>query len=227
MKLAKSRGFRVNINATLFDNADPERMAGFFDAVTEMGIDGITVSPGYAYERAPDQEHFLNRRRTKELFRDIFRHDPKRRWSFNQSSLFLDFLAGNQTYHCTPWGNPCRNYFGWQRPCYLLGEGYAKTFRELMEETDWDAYGTGNYEKCADCMVHSGYEASAVIDTIKRPWKAAAVALRGVKTTGEMVPEIALERQRPAQYVFSGHVEKAMARLGAAKHPAQGVSRAD
>jgi hopanoid biosynthesis associated radical SAM protein HpnH len=213
---AKSLGFRVNVNATLFNNADPERMANFFDAVTDMGIHGITVSPGYAYERAPDQEHFLSRRRTKELFRDIFRRDPKRRWSFNQSSLFLDFLAGNQTYHCTPWGNPCRNYFGWQRPCYLLGEGYAKTFKELMEETDWDSYGTGNYEKCADCMVHSGYEASAVVDTVKRPWKAAAVALRGIKTEGEMAPEIDLTNQRPAQYVFSNHVEKAMAKLSAA-----------
>ncbi|HWX90961.1 MAG TPA: adenosyl-hopene transferase HpnH [Rhizomicrobium sp.] len=215
LRLAKSKGFRVNINATLFDNADPDRMADFFDAVTEMGIDGITVSPGYAYERAPDQEHFLNRRRTKELFRDIFRHDPKRRWSFNQSSLFLDFLAGNQTYHCTPWGNPCRNYFGWQRPCYLLGEGYASSFKELMEETDWDAYGTGNYEKCADCMVHSGYEATAVVDSVRRPWKAAKVALRGVRTEGDMAPEIDLGNQRPAQYVFSGHVEKAMRRLAA------------
>jgi hopanoid biosynthesis associated radical SAM protein HpnH len=225
LRLAKSRGFRVNINATLFDTAEPERMATFFDAVTDMGVDGITVSPGYAYERAPDQEHFLNRRRTKELFRDIFRRDKKnprgRRWSFNQSSLFLDFLAGNQSYHCTPWGNPCRNYFGWQRPCYLLGEGYASSFRELMEETDWDSYGTGNYEKCADCMVHSGYEASAVVDTVKRPWKAAAVALRGIRTEGEMAPEIALDRQRPAQYVFSGHVEKAMAKL-TAKSPVRG-----
>jgi hopanoid biosynthesis associated radical SAM protein HpnH len=227
LRLAKSKGFRVNINATLFDNADPDRMAGFFDAVTALGIDGITVSPGYAYERAPDQEHFLNRRRTKELFRDIFRHDPQRRWSFNQSSLFLDFLAGNQSYHCTPWGNPCRNYFGWQRPCYLLGEGYAKTFRELMEETDWDSYGTGNYEKCADCMVHSGYEASAVVDTIKRPWKAAAVALRGMRTEGEMAPEIALDHQRPAQYVFSNHVEQAMAKLRAGEHSAERMSGAN
>jgi hopanoid biosynthesis associated radical SAM protein HpnH len=231
LRLAKSRGFRVNINATLFDNAEPERMAKFFDAVTEMGIDGITVSPGYAYERAPDQEHFLNRQRTKELFRDIFRRDPKKSgkqgWQFNQSSLFLDFLAGNQTYHCTPWGNPCRTYFGWQRPCYLLGEGYANSFKELMEETDWDAYGTGNYEKCADCMVHSGYEASAVVDTVKRPWKAAVVALRGIKTEGEMAPEISLERQRPAQYVFSNHVEKAMAELGAGKHPVERASGAD
>jgi hopanoid biosynthesis associated radical SAM protein HpnH len=116
IKAAKDRGFRVNINATLFDTAEPERIAAFLDDVTDMGIDGITVSPGYAYERAPDQEHFLNRRRTKELFREIFKRDPRRRWSFNQSSLFLDFLAGNQSYHCTPWGNPTRNYFGWQRP---------------------------------------------------------------------------------------------------------------
>jgi hopanoid biosynthesis associated radical SAM protein HpnH len=138
IRLAKGRGFRVNINTTLFDTAEPERIARFFDAVTEMGIDGITVSPGYAYERAPDQAHFLSRRRTKELFREIFKRQNGSRW-FNQSSLFLDFLAGNQTYHCTPWGNPTRNYFGWQRPCYLLGEGYTKTFKELMEETDWDS----------------------------------------------------------------------------------------
>jgi hopanoid biosynthesis associated radical SAM protein HpnH len=210
---AKAKGFRVNINATLFDNAEPERMARFFDDVTALGIDGITVSPGYAYERAPDQAHFLNRQRTKELFRAIFRKEGKTRWSFNQSSLFIDFLAGNQTYHCTPWGNPTRTYFGWQRPCYLLGEGYAKTFKELMEETDWDAYGTGNYEKCADCMVHSGYEATAVVDSVRHPLKAAAVALRGVRTSGKMAPEISLENQRPAQFVFSRHVEEAMEKL--------------
>jgi hopanoid biosynthesis associated radical SAM protein HpnH len=209
---AKARGFRVNINATLFDTAEPERIARFFDAIGEIGIDGITVSPGYAYERAPDQEHFLNRRRTKELFRGIFAR-RSRRWSFNQSSLFLDFLAGNQSYRCTPWGNPTRNFFGWQRPCYLLGEGYADSFRELMEETDWDAYGTGNYEKCADCMVHSGYEATAVVDTVRHPLKAAALAIRGIRTTGEMAPEIPLDRQRPAEYVRTRHVEAAMARL--------------
>jgi hopanoid biosynthesis associated radical SAM protein HpnH len=212
--LAKERGFRVNINATLFDNAEPGRAARFFDAVSELGVDGITVSPGYAYERAPDQEHFLNRRRTKELFRGIFaRRD--RRWSFNQSGLFLDFLAGNQSYRCTPWGNPTRNFFGWQRPCYLLGEGYARTFRELMEETDWDAYGTGNYEKCADCMVHSGYEATAVVDAVRHPLKAAKVALVGIRTEGEMAPEIPLDRQRPAEFVHSRHVEAAMDRLSA------------
>jgi hopanoid biosynthesis associated radical SAM protein HpnH len=213
IRFAKERGFRVNINATLFDTAEPERIARFFDAVTEMGIDGITVSPGYAYERAPDQAHFLSRRRTKELFREIFKRQNGKRWSFNQSSLFLDFLAGNQSYRCTPWGNPTRNYFGWQRPCYLLGEGYTKSFKELMEETDWDSYGTGNYEKCAQCMVHSGYEATAVVDSVHNPLKAAMVSLRGVRTTGDMAPEIPLDRQRPAEYVFSRHVEEAMARL--------------
>jgi hopanoid biosynthesis associated radical SAM protein HpnH len=210
VRAAKARGFRVNVNATLFDNAEPEHVARFFDQVTALGVDGITMSPGYAYERAPDQEHFLSRRRTKELFRAVFRRG---RWSFNQSTLFLDFLAGNQAYRCTPWGNPTRNYFGWQRPCYLLGEGYAKTFRELMEETDWETYGTGNYEKCADCMVHSGYEATAVMDAVKHPLKAAAVALRGIRTDGAMAPEIELSGQRPAEYVFSRHVQDAMARL--------------
>src|SRR5689334_12353569 len=228
---AKRAGFRTIINATLFDTAQPERVAAFFDEVMAMGVDGISVSPGYAYERAPDQQHFLNRKRTKELFRGIFarekREAGKRRWSFNQSSMFLDFLAGNQTFHCTPWGNPTRNYFGWQRPCYLLGEGYAKTFKELMEQTDWDRYGTGNYEKCADCMVHSGYEATAVMDAVKKPWKAAAVAMRGVKTEGEMAPEITLDRQRPAEYVFSRHVEQALSRIHAAKKPVENAAGAD
>ncbi len=218
---AKQRGFRTIINATLFDNARPERVAAFFDDVMAMGIDGISVSPGYAYERAPDQQHFLNRRRTKELFRSIFARQGKgtwkKKWAFNQSSMFLDFLAGNQTFHCTPWGNPCRTYFGWQRPCYLLGEGYAKTFKELMETTDWDRYGTGNYEKCADCMVHSGYEATAVMETVRKPWKAAAQAVRGIRTEGPMAPEIPLDGQRPAEYVFSRHVEQAMARIKARK----------
>jgi hopanoid biosynthesis associated radical SAM protein HpnH len=212
---AKAAGFRTIINATLFNNADPERMARFFDDVMEMGIDGISVSPGYAYERAPDQQHFLNRKATKELFRGIFsRAKPgKKKWEFNQSPLFLDFLAGNQTFHCTPWGNPTRTYFGWQRPCYLLGEGYAKTFKELMETTDWDAYGTGNYEKCADCMVHSGYEASAVAASVKNPLKALKVEISGIRTTGPMAPDIPLDGQRPAEYVFSRHVQQAMEKL--------------
>jgi hopanoid biosynthesis associated radical SAM protein HpnH len=218
---AKAAGFRTIINTTLFEGADPGRTAKFFDDVMAMGVDGISVSPGYAYERAPDQQHFLNRHRTKELFRAIFaREKPapgKRRWAFNQSSLFLDFLAGNRTYHCTPWGNPTRNYFGWQRPCYLLGESYARSFKELMETTDWDSYGTGNYEKCADCMVHSGYEATAVAEAIRKPWEMARVELRGIRTGGPMAPEIPLDRQRPAEYVFSRHVEQAMAKLKHAK----------
>jgi hopanoid biosynthesis associated radical SAM protein HpnH len=221
---AKKRGFRVNINCTLFNNIDPEQVASFFDHVRELGVDAMTVSPGYAYERAPDQEHFLHRNKTKQLFRDILRRGRGgRAWSFSQSALFLDFLAGNQDYRCTPWGNPTRTVFGWQRPCYLIGEGYAKTFRELMEETDWDAYGTGNYEKCANCMVHSGYEATAVRDAMAHPLKWLGVAWRGVRTEGPMAPEIPLDQQRPAQFVFSRHVELKLNEIreakANAKHP--------
>jgi hopanoid biosynthesis associated radical SAM protein HpnH len=222
---AKARGFRVNINCTLFNDAEAERVATFFDSVAGLGVDGITVSPGYAYERAPDQEHFLTRTRTKQLFRDILRRGRGgRAWSFSQSSLFLDFLAGNEEYRCTPWGNPTRNVFGWQRPCYLLGEGYAQTFRELMDETDWDAYGTGNYEKCANCMVHSGYEATAVTDAVRHPLKALAVSVRGVRTDGPMAPEIPLGGQRPAQYVFSQHVALERAKIKTEPHPEQSAS---
>jgi hopanoid biosynthesis associated radical SAM protein HpnH len=213
---AKARGFRTAINCTLFNNADAERTAKFFDDVTALGVDNIMVSPGYAYERAPDQKHFLNRRATKELFRGVFRRNTgkgKPKWRMGNSPLFLDFLAGNQKYSCTPWGNPTRNVFGWQRPCYLLGEGHAKTFKELMETTDWDKYGVGNYEKCADCMVHSGFEATAAIDAIRKPWKALAAQLRGPRTEGEMAPEHDLSRQRPAEYVFSAQVQKAMAEM--------------
>jgi hopanoid biosynthesis associated radical SAM protein HpnH len=226
LRKAKERGFRLSINCTLFDNADPQQVADFFDSVKDMGVDGVTISPGYAYERAPDQQHFLNRTRTKQLFRDIFRKGRgARNWSFNQSSLFLDFLAGNQEYHCTPWGNPTRNVFGWQRPCYLLGEGYVPTFRELMEETDWDSYGTGNYEKCADCMVHCGYEATAVSDAVRHPLKALRVALRGVETEKAMAPDIPLDKQRPAQYVFENHVEKKLAEIGQTEPAPKAVAR--
>ena len=224
IKLAKDRGFRVNINCTLFNDAQPEKVASFFDSVKAMGVDGITVSPGYAYERAPEQQHFLNRGKTKQLFRDILNlGDGGRKWAFSQSSLFLDFLAGNQTYHCTPWGNPARTVFGWQRPCYLLGEGYTKTFKALMEETDWDAYGTGNYEKCADCMVHSGYEATAVMDTVTRPLKAFKVAVKGVRTQGAMAPDISLDNQRAAQYVYSSHVEIKLAEIKGRKASGKAV----
>jgi hopanoid biosynthesis associated radical SAM protein HpnH len=214
LRAAKARSFRVTVNCTFFNDADAGKVAAFFDSVTALGIDGVTVSPGYAYERAPHQKHFLNRSATKELFRDIFRRgDGGRKWAFNQSGMFLDFLAGNQTYHCTPWGNPTRTVFGWQRPCYLLGEGYAATFKELMEETDWDAYGTGNYAKCANCMVHSGFEATAVKDTVARPWKALGVTLRGVKTEGPMAPEILLDRQRPAEFLFQHNVSQKLSEM--------------
>ncbi len=207
IRKARDRGFRVNINCTLFDGVDAEEVAEFFDFVTdELEVSGITVSPGYAYERAPDEEHFLNRQKTRELFRAIFRRDPNKRWTFSQSGLFLDFLAGNQTYKCTPWSNPTRNVFGWQKPCYLIGEGYAETFQELMETTEWDQYGTGNYEKCADCMVHCGYEGTAVEETFTKPLKALMVKLRGIKTEGDFAPDIPLEGARPSEQVHERQV---------------------
>ena len=208
IRLAKEKGFRVVVNCTLFDGVDTSRMADFFTHVTqELKVDGITVSPGYAYERAPDKQHFLNRTKTKSLFRDLFRRGKGKGWEFSNSPLFLDFLAGNQQYHCTPWSMPARNVFGWKKPCYLLGEGYVKTFKELMETTDWDSYGTGKYEKCADCMVHCGYEGTAVADTVAKPWKAAKVAIAGIRTDGPMVEDIALDGQRPAEYVFDRNVQ--------------------
>jgi hopanoid biosynthesis associated radical SAM protein HpnH len=219
IRKAKARGFRVSINCTVFDGAKPERLAQFFDEVMAMGVDGIMTAPGYAYERAPDQAHFLNRQKTKQLFRDTFRLGKGKKWKFTQSPLFLNFLAGNETYHCTPWGKPLRNVFGWQKPCYLLGEGYAKSFKELMDDTAWEQYGTGNYEKCADCMVHSGYESSAVIDAVKRPLHILKVALRGPQTEGPMAPEISLENQRPATYNYAEHVDARMAEIAANKKP--------
>jgi len=157
-----SRGFRVTSNTTLFDGANPLRVREFFDAMMDLGVEGMMLSPGYSYSKAPDQEHFLRRQRTRELFASIL-DSPKKRWRFNQSPLFLQFLMGKRDFECTPWGNPTYNMFGWQRPCYLLQEGYARTFAELMETTRWERYGrkSGN-EKCQDCMVHCGYEPSAV-----------------------------------------------------------------
>ena len=213
IKVAKQKGFRVNVNCTLFHQMTPDRTAKFFDFVTELGIDGITVSPGYAYERAPDQTNFLKRKKTKKLFRDIFKLGKGKKWVFSQSSLFLDFLAGNQNYKCTPWGNPTRNIFGWQKPCYLLGDGYAKTFDELINDTEWDKYGTGNYEKCANCMVHCGYEPTAAEDSIKNPIKTLKVALKGPKTDGDMVPDIPLNNQRSAEYVFEKQVKESLVKI--------------
>jgi len=207
IKAAQAKGFRVNVNCTLFDGVDPEEVAEYFEFCTnELKVNAITVSPGFNYERAPDQTHFLSRRKTKTLFRDIFRKGKGKGWQFSQSSLFLDFLAGNQSYNCTPWSNPTYNVFGWQKPCYLLNEGYVKTFKELMEDTAWDAYGTGNYEKCANCMVHCGYEGTAVEDTMRNPFKAALSSLFGPKTEGDFAPEIDLTKARPSEKIHERQV---------------------
>jgi hopanoid biosynthesis associated radical SAM protein HpnH len=170
IRAALARGFRVTTNTTLFEGADPDRTAAFFDSAMRMGVEGMMVSPGYAYAAAPDQEHFLGRPRTREFFRRVFARPGARRWRFNQSPLFLEFLTGARDYDCTPWGIPSYSIFGWQKPCYLLQEGYAKSFRELVESTRWEDYGprSGN-PKCRDCMVHSGFEASAVIDAFSSP----------------------------------------------------------
>jgi len=162
IQTAIDRGFRITTNTTVFNNSDPARLQSMFDTLMSMGVEGMMISPGYQYEKAPDQEHFLSRSQSIQLFRGILKKQ-KRSWVFNQSPLFLEFLKGNWKLECTPWGNPTFNLFGWQKPCYLLQEGYASSFQELMATTDWDAYGraSGN-PKCQDCMVHCGFEPSAV-----------------------------------------------------------------
>jgi len=202
IKAAKEAGFQVNANCTIFDDHTPESIAEFLDFTTELGVN-VSISPGFAYERAPDQENFLNRRKTKELFREVFKlqKQRKQKWKLTHSDLYLDFLAGNQSYRCTPWGMPTRNIFGWQKPCYLLNEGYVDTFQELMETTDWETYGTGNYEKCAQCMAHCGYEPTAADDAFKNPLKLFQLGRKGIKTEGPMAKEIPLDQARPAQYV--------------------------
>ena len=177
MKEALRRGFRVTTNTTLFDGADPNSVREHFDQMMELGVEGMMLSPGYSYDKAPDQKHFLGRARTRKLFRAIL-SNRKKSWQFNQSPLFLDFLMGERQYACTPWGMPTYNIFGWQKPCYLLQDGYADTFKELMDSTAWEEYGTesGN-PKCANCMVHSGYEASAVNETFS--------SLRGMLATAK------------------------------------------
>ena len=159
---ALKQGFRVTTNTTLFDGADPSSVRAFFDEMMALGVEGMMLSPGYSYDKAPDQKHFLGRARTRRLFRAIL-SNRKPTWRFNQSMLFLEFLMGKRDFRCTPWGMPTYSIFGWQKPCYLLQDGYAETFNELMTTTEWDNFGTesGN-PKCANCMVHSGYEASGV-----------------------------------------------------------------
>jgi hopanoid biosynthesis associated radical SAM protein HpnH len=191
IKKALARGFRVTANCTLFQGETAEEVAHFMDDMMALGLEAVTISPGYNYERAPRQDVFLGRQRSKQLFRDIFRLGRGRKWRFNQSSMYLDFLAGNQTYECTPWGAVTRNVFGWQKPCYLLvGEGYASSFKSLLEDTEWERYGTGRNPKCANCMMHCGYEMTAVDDTFARPLAAARVALFGPRTEGPLAPEV-------------------------------------
>lgn len=167
IKAAKAKGFRVTTNTTIFEGVDPKEMQEFFDFVSSLGVDGMMISPGYAYEWAPDQEHFLKREQTRALFREILApyRAGQKKWNFNHNPLFLDFLVGEKDYECTPWGMPSYSVLGWQKPCYLLNEGHYKTWQELIENTDWEKYGhkSGN-PKCRDCMVHCGYEATAAMD---------------------------------------------------------------
>lgn len=170
IKKAKEKGFRVTTNTTVFDGEHPEEIADLFDFLTELGVDGMMVSPGYSYEKAPDQEHFLHTDKTKKLFDRIFTIGKERgsKWPFNHSPFFLDFLSGKIDYECTPWGNPNYSVLGWQKPCYLLGEGYVNSFKELLEDTEWDKYGKKSKNpKCTDCMVHCGYEPTAVKDSTR------------------------------------------------------------
>ena len=193
IRQAVKRGFRVTTNTTLFDGADPNSVRAFFGEMMDLGVEGMMLSPGYSYDKAPDQRHFLGRARTRKLFRAILSNREKR-WKFNQSPLFLEFLMGRRHYPCTPWGMPTYNVFGWQKPCYLLQDGYCDTFAELIETTEWERYGTesGN-RKCANCMVHSGYEASAVDDTfgsIAGIFRAAKASLFGGEYTDEQAEEM-------------------------------------
>ncbi|MBF2067618.1 MAG: adenosyl-hopene transferase HpnH [Calothrix sp. C42_A2020_038] len=170
IRAAKLRGFQVATNTTVFDGTEPKEMQEFFDFVMSLGVDGMTISPGYAYEWAPDQDHFLKREQTRSLFRQILApwKAGQKNWSFNNNPLFLDFLTGEKDYECTPWGMPCYSVLGWQKPCYLLNEGHYKTFQELLDETDWSKYGraSGN-PKCANCMMHCGYEPTAAMDSMQ------------------------------------------------------------
>jgi len=205
-----AKGFRVTVNCTFFQGEAAAEAAEFFDFVMGLGVEGINVSPGFSYDHAPKQDIFLQRQTTRQLFRDIFKlgreRSGKSRWVFNQSSLFLDFLAGNQTYQCTAWGNPTRNIFGWQRPCYLLvDEGYAPSFKSLLEDTNWEAYGAGRNPKCANCMAHCGYEPTAVNDAVTHPFKALSVTLRGPRTEGPMASELPVQHEQPN--VFPVRVE--------------------
>ena len=195
---ASKKGFRVTVNTTLYEGVKATDTVAFFNLMSRLGVEGITVSPGFNYEKAKNHEIFMKRSSSKQLFRDLFKSMDGRRLQFNHSLFYLDFLAGNRTYQCTPWGNPTRNVLGWQRPCYLLSnEGYAPSFKALMEETEWEKYGVGRNPKCAQCMLHSGFEATAVDDMLKHPFGALKVFFKGIRTDGPMAPEIPITYSQP------------------------------
>jgi hopanoid biosynthesis associated radical SAM protein HpnH len=163
---AKKAGFRVTTNTTFFTHDTPETVRSVLDFLNdELEVDDMMISPAYAYEKAPDQEHFLGVRQTRELFSEAFADGRRKKWRLNHSPLFLDFLEGKVDYECTPWGIPSYSLFGWQRPCYLMADGYASTYKELLETTDWDKYGRGKDPRCDNCMAHCGYEPTAVVAT--------------------------------------------------------------
>jgi hopanoid biosynthesis associated radical SAM protein HpnH len=167
IQLAQQKGFRVNTNTTFFDTDTPQDVIDVLDYLNdELGVDNMQISPGYAYEKAPDQEHWLGVEQTRELFRKAFSSGRRRKWRLNHSPLFLDFLEGKVDFDCTAWAIPSYSLLGWQRPCYLLDDGYVETYRELIEDTDWSAFGRGKDERCANCMAHCGYEPSAVFATL-------------------------------------------------------------
>jgi hopanoid biosynthesis associated radical SAM protein HpnH len=168
IKLAKERGFRVTTNTTFFTQDSPETVRSVLDFLNdELEVDDMMISPAYAYEKAPDQDHFLGVQQTRQLFRDAFADGRRKKWRLNHSPLFLDFLEGKVDYECTPWGIPSYSLFGWQKPCYLMSDGYTKTYKELVETTDWSKYGRGKDPRCDNCMAHCGYEPTAVIATAK------------------------------------------------------------
>src|SRR6202142_213259 len=217
IRAAIDAGFRVTTNTTLFDGADPNSVRKFFDEMMEVGVESMMVSPGYSYDKAPDQKHFMGRARIRRMFRAML-SNRKKTWRFNQSPLFLEYLMGKRTYKCTPWGMPTYNIFGWQKPCYLLQDGYAESYKELMETTEWSSYGTesGN-PQCANCMVHCGYEPSSVDDTFG--------SLRGfadtVKATFSLYPDKAalqdLEREVQPVHSYNPLVQIGDAQIGDAQ----------
>jgi len=187
MNLLKNRGFRFTVNCTIYQGVNAVQAGEFFDFVMRLGAEGITVSPGYDYPGAPQRGIFLKRAESKKLFREIFALGRKRKWKLNHTGFFIDFLSGNRSYHCTPWSTVTRNIFGWQKPCYLFADGYAQSFHSLLDETAWEQYGPGKNPQCEHCMLHSGFEGTAVNDMISRPARALLFYLRG-QFAGGTVP---------------------------------------